>query len=101
VLIRFRYFRRRGPRTSPCFRTRKKAIEAAISAGVIHSIKELIDSAIAHLPKSPATTRAAKAADLMEHFEPVRDLLSDEEIYVAFRRYPDPTRRIKSLGSRI
>ena len=73
----------------------EKAIEAAINAGVIRSVEELIDSAIAHLP--PATApgiQAEHAANLVELFEPIRGLLTDEEIDVMFKRNPSSARPV-------
>jgi hypothetical protein len=73
----------------------EKAIEEAISAGVIHSVEELIESAIAHLPQSiPASARAAKAANLVDLFEPIRGLLSDDEIDAMFSRNPSTGRPV-------
>jgi len=57
------------------------AIEAAIKAGLIHSVEELIDSAIAHLSTSPpAHDGTAQPADLIELFEPLRGLFLDGEL---------------------
>ncbi len=73
----------------------EKATEAAIKAGVIHSVEELIDSAIAHLP--PAITpsaRAKQAANLVDLLEPIRGLLTDEEIGVMFKRNPSSARPV-------
>ena len=73
----------------------EKAIEAAINAGVINSVEELIDSAIAHLPPVIApSTRAAQAANLVDLFEPIRGLLTDEEIDVMFKRNPSSARPV-------
>jgi len=65
----------------------EKAIEAAIRAGVIHSVEEFLDSAIATLPQpvSPST-RAAHAANLVELFEPIRGVLTDDEVDTLFTR---------------
>ena len=59
----------------------EKAIEAAISAGVIHSVEELIDAAISRLPQrvEPGSV-AARAKNLVELFEPVRGLFEDGEL---------------------
>ena len=73
----------------------EKAIEAAINAGVIHSVEELIDSAIAHLPTATTPgTQAAHAANLVELLDPIRGLLTDEEIDVMFKRNPSSARPV-------
>lgn len=59
----------------------EKAIEAAINAGVIHSVEELIDSAISRLPQMAASsTVAAQATNLVDLFEPIRGLFKDGEL---------------------
>jgi hypothetical protein len=76
----------------------EQAIQAAIDAGLIHSADELIDSAIALLPKpSQPGKPASEAKDLVELFAPVRGLLTDEEIDRLFSRNPSTGRPI-SLG---
>jgi hypothetical protein len=73
----------------------EKAIEAAINAGVIHSVEELIDSAIAHLPPAIApSTRAAQAANLVDLLEPIRGVFTDEEIDAMFKRNPSSARPV-------
>ena len=53
----------------------EKVVEAAINAGVIHSVEEWIDSAIAYVPNAIlAGSSAAKATNLVELFDPVEDL---------------------------
>jgi hypothetical protein len=73
----------------------QKAIEAAIQAGVIHSVEEFLDSAIATLPQpeSPGS-RAAQAANLVELFEPIRGLLTDVEVDTLFIRNPSTGRPV-------
>lgn len=63
---------------------RKQAIQAAIDAGLIRSADELIDSAIARLPRF--STAGAEAGNLFELLAPVRGLLTDEEIDRSFGR---------------
>ena len=59
----------------------EKAIEAAIHAGVIHSVEELIDSAISRLPKvTPSVTAAPQATNLVDLFEPIRGLFKEGEL---------------------
>ena len=73
----------------------EKAIEAAINAGVIHSVEELIDSAIAHLPQATAPiSQAQQAANLVDLFEPIRGLLTDEVIDAMFKRDPSSARPV-------
>jgi hypothetical protein len=57
-----------------------KAIEAAINAGVIHSVEELIDSAISRLPQMAASSTVAQATNLVDLFEPIRGLFKDGEL---------------------
>ncbi len=73
----------------------EKVVEAAINAGVIHSVEEWIDSAIAYVPNAIlAGSSAAKATNLVELFDPVRGLLSDNEIEFMFGRDPSPGRPV-------
>ena len=58
----------------------EKAIEAAINAGVIHSVEELIDSAISRLPQMAASSTVAQATNLVDLFEPIRGLFKDGEL---------------------
>lgn len=68
----------------------EQAIEAAINAGVIRSAEELIDSAIALLPSSPAAkpTKPAERTGqaLLDVCAEVRGLLTDEEVDTLFAR---------------
>ncbi len=66
----------------------EQAIEAAINSGVIRSVEEFLDSAIAHLPRPlpAAYERAAQATNLVDLFEPFRGLLTDEETKTLFKR---------------
>ena len=75
----------------------EQAIEAAIHAGVIRSVEEFVDSAIAYLPRPmppAAYQRAAQATNLIDLFEPVRGLLTDEEVETLFKRNPSPGRPV-------
>jgi Arc/MetJ-type ribon-helix-helix transcriptional regulator len=73
----------------------EQAIEAAIRSGRFRSVDEFIDDAIAHLPEPVAgNTHVAKAGDLVELFEPVRGLLTDDEIDVLFSRNPSAGRPV-------
>jgi hypothetical protein len=68
------------------------AIQEAIDAGLIQSADELIDSAIARLPR--AGSHSARASNLFELFEPLRGLLADEEIDHCFSRNPGSGRQV-------
>jgi len=70
----------------------EKAIEAAISAGVIHSVEELIDTAIAHLPPTIQTSspKPAKGQSLVDVCAMVRGLTED----VDFSRNPSTGRPV-------
>ena len=74
----------------------EQAIQAAIHAGVIRSVEEFVDSAIAYLPRPmpAAYERAAQATNLIDLFEPVRGLLTDEEVDTLFKRNPSPGRPV-------
>jgi hypothetical protein len=73
----------------------QKAIEAAIHAGLIHSVEEFLDSAIATLPQSVSpSSRATQAANLIELFEPIRGLLTDDEVDTLFSRNPSTGRPV-------
>ena len=72
----------------------EKALEAALNAGVIVSVAEFLDAAISHLPQSAQPIRTAEPANLVELFEPVRGLLTDEEIDTLFSRDRSPSRPI-------
>ena len=70
----------------------EKAIEAAINAGVIHSVEELIDSAISRLPQMAASSTVAQATNLVDLFEPIRGLFKDGEL--DFSRNPSTGRPV-------
>ena len=72
----------------------EQAIQAAIDAGLIHSVEELIDSALERLPHPPAKDAAPPAKNLFELFTPIRGLLTDAEIDRLFSRYPSPGRTV-------
>ena len=73
----------------------ERALEATINVGGIHSVEALFDSVIAHLPPAIApSARAAQAADLVDLFEPIRGLLTDEEIDVMLKRHPSSARPV-------
>jgi hypothetical protein len=68
----------------------EKAIEAAIRAGVIHSVEEWIDRAIAELPSGADRGDSAPAAkNLVELLAPVRGLFADGELDFSRDRSPD------------
>jgi hypothetical protein len=71
----------------------EKAIDAAIHAGVIHSVEELIDSAISRLPQvAPSIAAASQATNLVDLFEPIRRLFKNGEL--DFSRDPSPSRLV-------
>ena len=71
----------------------EKAIEAAIHAGVIHSVEELIDSAISRLPQVvPSSRVTAQATNLVDLLEPIRGLFKDGEL--DFSRDPSTGRGV-------
>lgn len=74
----------------------EQALEAAINAGVIKSVQDFVDSAIAHLPRPLPSTfeRAAQATNLVDLFEPARGLLTDEEVDPLFVRNRMPSRLV-------
>ena len=64
----------------------ERALEAAINAGVIQSVEEFIDSAIAHLPSSAEATPYREASNLVELLHPLNGLLTNEEVDILFSR---------------
>ena len=74
----------------------EQALEAAIKAGVIKSVQDFVDSAIAQLPRPLPSTfeRAAQATNLVDLFEPARGLLTDEEVDTLFARNRMPSRLV-------
>ncbi len=76
----------------------EKAIEAALSAGVIQSVEEFVETAIAHLPNTTAakstqpTERTGQA--LIDVCAEIRGLLTDEEVDTLFARNRMPSRAI-------
>lgn len=74
----------------------ERAIEAAISAGVIRSAEELIDSAIALLPNSPTKKPVERTGQsLIDVCAEVRGLLTDEEVDSLFARNRMPSRPVE------
>jgi hypothetical protein len=68
------------------------ARQAAAQGRAIESVAaDLLEGAV-RLPEIPPTLTSAK--NLMELFEPVRGLLTDEEIDTIFRRNPSAARPI-------
>lgn len=72
----------------------EQAIQAAIDAGLIRSVEELIDSALERLTQVSAKDDASPAGNLFELFSPIRGLLTDEEIDRLFRRDASPGRSV-------
>ena len=83
----------------------EQAIEAAISAGVIRSVEEFVDSAISHLPSSTSTKSANPAERtgqaLIDACAEVRGLLTDEEIDTLFARNRMPSRSVDLSGTAV
>jgi len=79
---------------------RRPEIEARIQrylqSGQFHDLDELLTKALDALPEPAAqsSTHAEPAANLVELFEPVRGLLTDEEIDTIFSRNRSPSRPI-------
>jgi hypothetical protein len=76
----------------------EQAIEAAIHSGVIRSVEEFLDSAIAQLPR-PTTPKSTAPAErtgqtLVDVCAEVRGLLTDEEVDTLFARNRMPSREI-------
>ncbi len=69
-------------------------VTAHIKTGHFHDADELIEKALDALEKhtAPAAQSKATAGNLMELFEPVRGLLTDEEIDTLFVRNPSTAR---------
>ena len=76
----------------------EQAIEAAINAGVIRSVEEFLDSAIAHLPSGNSTKSTGSAERtgqvLIDACAEVGGLLTDEEIDTIFARNRMPSRSV-------
>ena len=74
----------------------EKAVQAAIDAGLIGSVDEWIDSAVAKLPKPQDLPAAAvQAKSLIDVFAPIRGMFEDGEL--DFSRNPS-TGRPSDLG---
>jgi len=71
-------------------------IQRYLRSGRFHDLDELLAKALDALPEpaAPSSTHAAQAANLVELFEPVRGLLTDEEIDTIFSRNRSPRRPI-------
>ena len=71
-------------------------IQRYLQSGQFHDLDELLTKALDALPEPAAllNTHAVQAANLVELFEPVRGLLTDEEIDTIFRRNRSPSRPI-------
>lgn len=71
-------------------------IQRYLQSGQFHDLDELLTKALDALPEpaAPSSTPAAQAANLVELFEPVRGLLTDEEIDTIFSRNRSASRLI-------
>ena len=71
-------------------------IQRYLQSGQFHDLDELLTKALDALPKpvAPSNAHVAGAANLVELFEPVRGLLTDEEIDTIFSRNRSPGRPI-------
>ena len=69
-------------------------IQRYLRSGQFHDLDELLTKALDALPEpaAPSSTHAARAANLVELFEPVRGLLNDEEVDNIFSRNRSPSR---------
>ena len=57
-------------------------------------VKEIVVREAHVSPLVPTSARAAEARNLMELFEPIRGLLTDEEVDTIFRRNPSFARPV-------
>jgi hypothetical protein len=71
-------------------------IQRYLQSGRFHDLDELLTKALDALPEpaAPLNTNATGAANLVELFEPVRGLLTDEEIDTIFSRNRSPSRPV-------
>ena len=71
-------------------------IQRYLQSGEFHDLDEFLTKALDALPEpaAPARTHAAQAANLVELFEPVRGLLTDEGIDTIFSRNRSPGRPV-------
>jgi hypothetical protein len=75
----------------------EKALDAAIKAGVINSVEEFVDTALAQLPNNPArsaTPGERTGQALIDVCAEVRDLLTDEDVDRIFARNRLPSRSV-------
>ena len=70
------------------------ARQAAAQGRAIETVAASLLEGAVHLPAAPAIAHAAQARNLVELFEPVRGLLTDEEIDTIFSRNRLPSRPI-------
>ncbi len=68
-------------------------IQRYLQSGLFHDIDELLARALGAL-EEPETPEAVTGKSLAALFEPVRGLLTDEEIDTIFSRNPSTTRPI-------
>jgi hypothetical protein len=70
-------------------------IQEALRAGLIRSAEDVIDAGLEHLhERARSAEPRAEAKNLIELFEPVRGILTDEEVDTLFRRDPSPSRPV-------
>jgi hypothetical protein len=70
-------------------------IQEAMRAGLIRSAEDVIDVGLEHLrERAPSGGLPSDAKNLIELFEPVRGILTDEEVDTLFRRDPSPSRPV-------
>lgn len=70
-------------------------IQEAMKAGLISSPEEVLDAGLEHLrERARSSEPPPEAKNLIELFEPVRGVLTDEEVDTLFRRDPSPGRTV-------
>jgi hypothetical protein len=70
-------------------------IQEAMRAGLIRSAEEVIDAGLEHLrERARSGEPPSDAKNLIELFEPVRGILTDEEVDTLFQRDPSPGRLV-------
>lgn len=70
-------------------------IQRYLQSGQFHDLDELLTKALDALPEPEAPSEhAARARNLVELFEPIRGLLTDEEVDTLFSRNRSPGRPV-------
>ena len=73
----------------------ERQIQEAMQSGIIHCAEDVIDAGLEHLrERAPSGKLPSDAKNLVELFEPIRGILTDEEVDTLFRRDPSPGRPV-------